>query len=298
MRFPLRTRRGTTRVIGASAALLVSIGSYAIAATPVVPPSPSVAAGGLTFMYKVTSTSTEKGRREATNVNARVRMQGGNARMDYVEGKGPMGQKGAYILLTSSPAQFSLVNDKEKQVMVMDPTLLGSGFGALMDNPLMKLTIKNSKFSYRDMGAGETVMGYKTRRVMVYNSAETEMKIIGMTRRSSSSDSSEQLIAVGMNADVDEASLAAWGKSFTSGLKATNPELAAEFAKYDKEYGRTGMVLKSTTWSTMTDNKGKVTTDMTTMEVTELTKGAIEPSVFAIPANYSVLNLNDLKGQK
>lgn len=290
------SRRSVVRAIALAAVFTVTTAALAPASTPPVVTTP--AAGGLTFMYKVTSTSTEKGRREATNVNARVRMQGGNARMDYVEGKGPMGQKGAYILLTSSPAQFSLVNDKEKQVMVMDPTLLGSGFGALMDNPLMKLTIKNSKFSYRDMGAGETVLGYKTRRVMVYNSAETEMKIIGMTRRSSSSDSSEQLVAVGMNADVDEASLAAWGKSFTSGLKATNPELAAEFAKYDKEYGRTGMVLKSTTWSTMTDNKGKVTTDMTTMEVTELTKGAIDPSVFAIPANYSVMNLNDLKGQK
>ncbi|MCC6245529.1 MAG: hypothetical protein IT353_22025 [Gemmatimonadaceae bacterium] len=287
------SRRFATRAMGLAAVFTATTVAMAPAATPTPP-----AAGGLTFMYKVTSSSTEKGRREATNVNARVRMQGGNARMDYVEGKGPMGQKGAYILLTSSPAQFSIVNDKDKQVMVMDPTLLGSGFGALMDNPLMKLTIKNSKFSYRDMGAGESVLGYKTRRVMVYNSAETEMKIIGMTRRSSSSDSSEQLVAVGMNADIDEASLAAWGKSFTSGLKATNPELAAEFAKYEKDYGRTGMVLKSTTWSTMTDNKGKVTTDMMTMEVTELTKGAIDPSVFAIPANYSVMNLNDLKSQR
>jgi len=281
-------RFATVFGVGAGIALL------AAARTPVVPPPTAPAAGGLTFLYKVTSSSTDKKRREATDILATVRLQSGNARMDYTDGKGPMGQKDAYILITSSPAQFAIVNDKDKKVLVMDAAQFGSGLGAMMDNPMMKLTIKNAKFSFKDLGAGDVILGYRTRHVRTYHSSEMEMRIMGMTQRSSSSDSSDQWIAQGITADVDEDALLAWGKSFNSGMKVTNPELAAEFAKYEKEYGRTGMALRSTTWSTTTDGKGKSTTDVVTMEVTDLKKGAIDPSVFKIPAGYQVTNMSDM----
>ncbi|MEQ1690708.1 MAG: DUF4412 domain-containing protein, partial [Gemmatimonas sp.] len=248
------------------------------------PNPPRAAASGLTFNYTVTSSAADKRQKEAADVNALVQLQGGNARMDYTNGKGPMGQKGAYIIVTSSPPQFAIVSDKDKQVMIMDAGQFGSGMGAMMNNPMMKMTIKNAKFSYKDMGAGEEMLGYRTRHVRMYNSSDVEVKIMGMTQRSSSSDSSDQWIAQGI--DIDEDALAVWGKSFTSGMKASNPEMAAEFAKFEKEYGRKGMALRSTTWSTTTDGKGKSTSDVITMQVTDLKKGNVDPGVFRIPEGY------------
>lgn len=291
MSLAMKQRQFLARVATITVLLGTSAASFAAARTlPVPPPNPHVA-GGLTFNYNVTSTSSDKRRKEALDIQAMVRLQGGNARMDYTNGKGPMGERGGYILITSEPAQFSIVNDKEKRVLIMDASMFGSGMGSAMNNPMMKLTISNAKFSYKDLGAGENILGYRTRHIRIYNSSDMEMKVMGMTQRSSNSDSSEQWIAQGI--EVDDEALAAWGKSFTTGMKATNPEVAAEMAKFQKDYGRGGLALRSTTWSNTTDGKGKVTSDVISMEVTDLKKGAIDASVFKMPDGYQVTNLSE-----
>ncbi len=278
-------RRRSSRLILASLSAAAAVAALA-AATPARP-----RASGLTFTYRVTSTSTEKRIKEARDMTATVRLQSGNARMDFTDGKGPMGQKGGYILITSTPPQFAIISDKDKSVMVMDPAAFGSGFGALMNNPMMKFTISNARWSFKDLGAGEVIQGYRTRHVRVYSGSEMEMKVLGMTNKSITNDSSDQWIASVV--DVDEEAMAAWGKSFTTGLKSTNPEMAAEFARYQKEYSRKGMVLKSTTWSNVTDGKGKTTSDVITMEATDIKNGAIDPSVFKFPEGYQVTNLGE-----
>lgn len=283
------SRRTVTRLLGVTVAV---VGVAASAATATVPPPRVPTAGGLTFTYTVTSSAADKRRKEALDINAQVRLQGGNARMDYTNGKGPMGQKGAYIVITSTPPQFAIVSDKDKTVMVMDASMFGSGLGAMMNNPMMKMTISNARFSFKDMGAGENILGYRTRRVRTFSGSDLEMKIMGMTQKSSSSDSSDQWIAQGI--EIDDQSLAAWGRSFTNGMKASNPELVAEFAKFEKEYARNGMALRSTTWSNVTDGKGKVTSDVINMEVTDLKKGDVDPAIFKIPDGYQVTNLSEM----
>lgn len=275
----------TTLVLGAVTATLA-------AARPATNRTPATTAAGLTFNYTVTSSSADKKQKEASEIRAKVRMQDGSVRMDYTGGAGPMGQKGAWLLITSAPSQIAVVNDKDKRVMVMDAAMFGSGMGALMNNPMMKMTMSNAKFSFKDLGAGEDILGYSTKRVRVYSGMDIEMKVMGMTQRSSSSDSSDQWIA--QDIGVDEDALAAWGRSFTSGMKASNPEAAAEFARFEKDYGRKGMALRSITWSNRTDNKGKVTSDTMRMEVTDLVKGAIDAAVFKMPAGYQVTNLSDV----
>jgi hypothetical protein len=282
-------RRRPVRLAVITLAITGGLTTLVAARTPARPVAP--AAGGLTFTYTVTSTSGDKRVKEAKDMVATVRLQSGNARMDFTAGKGPMGQKGAYILITSSPAQFSIVNDKEKQVMVMDAAQFGSGMGAMMNNPMMKMTISNAKWSFKDLGAGDAIQGYQTRHVRIYSGSDVEIKILGMTQRSSSNDSSDQWIAQSVEVDAD--AMAAFGKSFTSGVKSTNPEMAAEFVKYEREYGRSGLALRSKTWSTVTDGKGKVTADTITMEVTELKKGAIDAAMFKLPEGYEVMNISE-----
>jgi hypothetical protein len=284
-------RRSASRLF--ACALSVVGATLALAAAR--PPKP--VATGLTFTYKVVSSSSDKRMKETKDMLATVRLQGGNARMDFTDGKGPMGQKGSYILITSAPPQFAIISDKEKSAVIMDPTTMGSGMGALMNNPMMKLSVTNVKWSFKDLGAGEVIQGYRTRHVRIYSGSDMEMKVLGMSQKSSTSDSSDQWIATGI--EVDEEAMAAWGKSFTSGLKSTNPELAAQYAAYQKEYYRKGMALRSTTYSTVTDGKGKVTSDVITMEVTDLKTGAIDPSMFKFPEGYQVTNLGEeLKGMQ
>jgi hypothetical protein len=261
------------------------------AAKPLPRPAPRPApAAGITFKYRVTSSAEDKKQREMKSMLATVRMQDGNIRMEYTEGMSPTGQKGGYTLVKGDPAQFIIVSDKDKQAMVMGADLFGSGMGAMLNNPMIKITTSNQSFRFKDMGAGEPILGYKTRRVRTYTSSTMEMRVLMMNNKITSNDSSDQWIASGIT--LDAASFERWAKSFASGVKSTNPELAAELQKYSNEYGRSGIALKTVTWSNQTDKKGKTTSDTLTMEITDLQTGAIDPAMFEVPAGYQIVDMS------
>lgn len=244
------------------------------------------AANGVSFKYRVTSTSADKRQREARAMYANVRIADGNIRMDYLEGTTPMGKRGGYVIVKGEPAQFIVVNPNDKEAMIMSADLFGSGLGAMLNNPMIKISFTGQTFNYQDMGAGEPILGYPTRKVRTFMTNTVETKVLMMNNKVTTTDTSDQWIATGIA--LDPSSFEKWARSFATGIKSTNPELAAQMAKYQSEYGKTGMALKSVTYSTAVDKKGKATVDTITMEVTELTTGPIEASVFEVPAEYKV----------
>lgn len=285
--------------VAAAAALLTGGATLLTAARPLPPktskPSPtSPRATGASFKYRMTSSSDDKRTREAKTMFADVRLQDGNIRMDYLEGVTPMGQKNGYVIVQGETGKFIVVNPKDKQAMVMTADAFGSGMGALMNNPMLKMTMSNTSFRYKDMGAGENILGYKTRRVRTWYTSTMELKAMMMPdQKMVTSDSSDQWIATGIDLGSPK-NMEQWAKSFASGVKTTNPELAAELKKYTNEYGKSGMALRTITWSTMTDKKGKVTADTIKMDVTEIKTGDIDPAVFEVPKGYEVMDLSQM----
>jgi hypothetical protein len=287
---PAALRPSRQRRTVATTLLLTAVGASSLAAAH-VGTAPPPRAAGMTFSYVVTSSSADKNRRQATNANATVRMSSGSIRMDYANGTSPMGAKGSYVVIDGKTKTFMIVNPQDKAVLAMDAGTFGSGMGAMLNNPMIKIAITNMSFRFKDMGAGETMLGYRTRRVRLYNNSTVEVKVLGRTNRTTTSDSSDQWVAQGV--ELDDASLEAWGRSFASGVKSTNPELAAELSRYQNEYGRTGLALRTVTWSTQTDDKGKAQSDSVLMQITDLRKGDIDPSIYAIPSDYTVTNLGE-----
>jgi hypothetical protein len=75
----------------------------------------------------------------------------------------------------------------------MTADAFGSGLGALMNNPMLKMTVSNTSFRFKDMGAGEALLGYKTRKVRTYYTSTMEVKVMMMPdQKIVSSDSSDQ----------------------------------------------------------------------------------------------------------
>jgi len=284
-----------------SRVMRLSLGTAAIAGTVLMiaakpmprPPVPTARATGVTFKYRITSTNADKRQREARTMFADVRMQDGNVRMDYLEGMTPTGAKNGYTLVQGNGSKFIIVVPKDKKAMVMTAEGFGSGLGALMNNPMLKMTVSDASFRYKDLGAGETILGYRTRKVRTWYSSTMEFKVMMMPdQKIVSNDSSDQWIATGL--DFGQENLQAWARSFASGVKSSSPALAAELEKYTAEYGRTGMALKSVTYMTQTDKKGTVTVDTVAMEVTELKTGPIAASVFEVPKDYEVVDVSQM----
>jgi hypothetical protein len=282
------------RLLGGTVAAIFGVGLIAARPAPTDAPPPNPARiQGLTFVWTVTSSSTDKNRKKATDLKAMVRIAGDRARMDYQEGTGPAGfSKDAYTILDGKAGTISVVDAKGKEVMVMDAAAFGTGMGMALNNPMLKMTVSDVSFSYADLGAGEPILGRATRKVRVRHGSTVEVKVLGMTQRTTNSDSSDQWIA--KVPDFDAEGLTAWSKSFGAGIKASAPEMAKLMAAYENDYARGGMVLKSVTWSTQTDKNGKSVQDVVTMEVTELTKGDLDRSLFEVPAGYRVTNLGDV----
>ncbi|MBL0938308.1 MAG: DUF4412 domain-containing protein [Gemmatimonadaceae bacterium] len=294
MTIPLH-RRWATR--GALGGLAFMAGALLVAARPLppiktLPAAEGARATGVTFNYRVTSTAEDKRRREAASMFTTVRMQDGNIRMDYVEGVSPLGNKGGYVIIQGNTQKFIVVDPKEKKAMMMTADGFGSGVGALMNNPMLKMTISNTSFRFKDMGAGETILGYKTRKVRTWYTSTMELKAMMMPdQKVVTNDSSDQWIAT---IDFGQGSFEQWAKSFGAGVKSTNPELAAQLQEYNTTYGKSGLALKSVTWSSQTDKKGKVTNDQLTMEVTDLKSGSIDASMFEVPKGYEVVDMTQL----
>ena len=279
--------RSTTR-------LLIGAASASVAVVALTAARPIARATGVTFAYRISSSSMDKKQKDAKSLFATVRMQDGSIRMDYVEGSNPLGQRNGYTIVQGDAGRFVMVDPKEKKALVMTADAMGSGMGAMLNNPLVKLTVSNTSFRFKDMGAGETILGYKTRKVRTWYSSTIEMKMMMMNQKTVSNDSSDQWIA---NVDFDPRTMESWAKSFASGVKSTNPELARDLASYTREYGRTGMALKTVTWSTQTDKKGKVTADTLVMEITDLKSGALDKSLFEIPTGYEVTDMTKMMAE-
>ena len=280
-----------TRTLTSTLFLVVGVVGVA-GARPTHRTSPaSTRATGITFTSRTTSASADKRAREATANLTTVRMQDGNVRMDYTEGMSPSGKKGGYVLVQGESGRFYIVDAKDKTALLMTADGMGSGMGAMLNNPMLKMTISNASFRFRDLGAGESILGYKTRKVRTYYSSTIETKVLMMTNKMQIADSTDQWIA---NVDFDPRNLEIFAKSFSSGVKSTNPDLAIEMAKYTKEYGRTGLALKRVTWSTRTDKKGNVTGDTVTTEVSDLKTGALDASIFEIPKDYQVTDMTQI----
>jgi hypothetical protein len=280
LRLPLAARRRATLIAG-----------LAFAASVAAAARPAALIDGLTFRYKVSSSrKDQKGAPSSTYLSS-VRLAGGNMRMDYLEGMNPMAGKDGYMVIRGDDERLAIVNAKDKQVMVMDAAALGSGMGAMMNNPMLKLSFKDQSFSYEDLGAGETILGSKTRHFRLKQKYTMEMRVMGMRRSNTEESVTDQWIASDVKG-VDERAMKRWAKSFGSGVKVTNPELAAQMEKFMQD-SRGGLALKSVVVATHDDGK-KRETDTTTMEVVELKPANHDASIFTWPSDYAVVDMGQI----
>lgn len=269
---------------------LVVLGA-ALAVGTAVAARPALFVDGVTFSYKVTSSRRDQKGAPPSSYLSTIRMAGGNVRMDYTDGVNPMMGKDGYMVIRGDDERIAIVNAKEQQVMVMDAAALGTGMGAMMNNPMLKLSFKDQSFAYEDLGAGETILGNRTRRFRTTQKYTLEMRVMGMRRSSTEESVTDQWIATDLKG-VDERAMKRWAKAFGSGVKVTNAELAAQMEKFLKD-SKGGLALRSVVVSTRNDGK-KTETDTTTMEIVDLKNASFDAAIFTWPASYAVVDMGQV----
>ena len=264
--------------------------AVALAAPPLA--GPAAAQDGVTFTYRVQSSTRGTREEPSPAMLATVRVAGPNARMDFREGGAPGVKDGGYVLLRGAEKTMVIVSPKDKAAMVVGVEGLGAGAGAMTNNAVVKVSMRDAKFDFEEVGAGERILGLPTRHVRMRWSGATDVRVLGRTTSTTEANVGEAWIATSV-AGVSAEALGAWSRAFGAGLRRSNPDLARQMEDYNNRFGN-GLALRNVVVSTRTDDKGKVTVDTTRMEITELAKGRIDPSLLDIPPGYEIADMRQV----
>jgi len=178
----------------------------------------------VTFTYQMNTTApaAQKGAAAAPAapyMTTVVRAAGPNMRIEWREGAPgiAMMKPGNYMLIRGTDKTLVMVSPQDKAAMLIDGNSLGMGAGAATNNAFVKVTQKDAKFDFEELGAGEKILGYATRRVRMTSSGTTDVRVMGKTTSSTVSTTGEAWIATNIKG-VDAEALRQWssGSSYAS----------------------------------------------------------------------------------
>lgn len=274
---PARPR--PARRLALAAAVAVPLALVAAAPAPAFDP-------GITYDFRV-STRTGEGAeaKELAGIVGRGQVSGSRARVDIREASGPnpFTKKGTYMVVPGD-ARMLMVLPEEQQYYAFNMEQLAAGMGSMMKamGGMVKMTMSDVKIGVEDLGAGEKLHGYDTRRLRMTQSFTMTVSVLGRKTVTTSADTTESWVAPALKDVVNPflrmgnaAGAVDFGNpDYARQLKAANEKMAA------------GLPLRTVSRAVATDEKGKVTVTSMTMEVTNLQRGDVALAAFEIPPGY------------
>jgi hypothetical protein len=255
--------------------------------------APRAFSPGYTYRMRISGQVTEPNGKTkdyvALSGRAMVTSKGG--RLDIEEAskeRGAMADKGGYILY--DPTSMMIVNPKEKQILKFTFADLEKGMSALAANvPGMRLSITDVAVHFEKLGDGEPILGMATTKYRITQDYKIAMKVAFMNR-----NSTEHIVQEYWMADEK----AGFANPFAR-MGSMRPvgggafaELMTKSAEATAKMGR-GIPVKTVTTTTSTSDKGEKTTNVSTMELTELKEGDVDDALLVPPSDYQVMDMGE-----
>ena len=250
------------------------------------------ASAGWTFTMKTSNTGSPHA--EMADSVTRVRIEGGNAKVEFLETRNPMFGKGTYLLLHEQ--KLYVVDPDKKTYALFDLEAMSNSLASAMGpgGTGMKLTYDDVKVEKLSEEPGGTIAGYSTTHYRFHTSFKQTMTMGPMTLASLVDTLEDSWTTTAISFGDASSVMSSFGGTQLG--KEIQKLIDAQKAKM------TGVPLKRIT-VTKIENQG---TGMmaammnkangqgpttTTMEVTELAESAIPAATFVIPAGYSETQL-------
>jgi len=253
--------------------------------------TPHVFSPGYTYRLRITGTVTESNGKAKDYVvmsgKAMVNANGG--RLDIEEAskeRGAMTEKGGYILY--DPTSMMIVSPKDKQILKFNVADMEKGMSALAANvPGMRITVSDVAVNFEKLGAGESLLGMSTTRYRITQDYKLAMKVAFVNR-----NSSEHIVQEYWMADQKSGFANPFARmgGMRPGGGGAFAELMTKTAEATAKMGN-GIPVKTITTTTSTNDKGEKTTNVATMEVTELKAGNVDDALLVAPTDYQVVDI-------
>jgi hypothetical protein len=241
---------------------------------------------GVRFTWKVTSSAADDASRAAAPPSMSVTVAGDKLRTEQLEAR-PGTSPGAYSLIDASTGTTTMVDPALKQALVID-TKGGAGLASAAGGLGTKFDISDISSSVADLGAGESLLGRSTHKYHISRSYVVTLSILG---RKSTTRQQDEVDAWITNDFAGQRAFEELGRVLVRSTAMLGGN-AGKKLREDADKMPQGVPLKQVVTTTSTSDKGEARTTTTTMEMTELTPGSFDASLFEVPAGYQVVDLN------
>ena len=253
--------------------------------------APRVLSPGYTYRMRISGQVTEANGKTKDYVvmSGRATVTAKHGRLDIDEAsreRGAMGEKGSYFLYDET--SMMIVSTRDKQILKFSFDDMEKGMSALAANaPGMRIAITDVAVNLEKLGPGEQLLGMSTTKYRVTQDYKLAMKVAFMNRNSTEHIVQDYWMADEKSGFANPFARMGGMRNIGGGAFA---ELMTKTAEANAKMGK-GIPVKTITSTTSTDDKGEKTTNVATMEVTELHAGNVDDSQFVPPADYQVMDM-------
>jgi len=268
-----------------------SVIALAVAASALTLAALHVFSPGYTYRMRISGQATDASGKVKDYVvmSGRAAVTSQKGRLDIDEAakeRGAMGEKGGYFLYDQT--SMMIVSPKEKQILKFTFDDMEKGMSALAASaPGMRVAITDVAVNFEKLGAGESLLGMSTTRYRVTQDYKVAMKVAFMNRNSTEHVVQEYWMADQKSGFANPFARMGGMRSIGGGAFA---ELMTKTAEATAKMGN-GIPVKTITTTTSTNDKGEKTTNVATMEVTELKAGNVDDALLVAPSDYQVTDI-------
>jgi hypothetical protein len=255
--------------------------------------APRVFSPGYTYRMRISGQVTEPNGKTkdyvAMSGRAMVTSKGGRLDIDEAsKERGAMADKGGYILY--DPTSMMIVSPKDKQIIKFTFADMEKSMSAVAANmPGMRIALTDVAVHFEKLGAGEPLLGMATSKYRITQDYKIAMKVAFMNRNSTEHIVQDYWMADEKAGFANPFARMASMRPVGGGAFA---ELMTKSAEATAKMGR-GIPVKTVTTTTSTSDKGEKTTNVATMEVTELQAGNVDDALLVPPADYQVMDMGE-----
>jgi len=282
------TGRTILRLLAAGAVLLPAL---ARAQSGTVPAENRLAGDGyrLTIAATTTTSGMFSGFAPSQEQTYTQRILDGMLRTDLSAGMNAMLRKGMYSLYDSRSGKLTVVDTAARSMTVMNPL---ESMSVMPGNG--EVTIADTASQLEDLGPGETVLGFATRKYRFTVRYEMRMGMMG----TSMSVRMTSIATMHMNQELaaNDPALGAFQggvmqNSVVNAGGAAMSQLAALMQSAPKGFA---MISDE---ETRMDMSGNENITRHTMRVTEFSRGGVQPADMQVPTGYKTVDLNAVMRQ-
>jgi hypothetical protein len=254
--------------------------------------APRVFSPGYTYRMRISGqvTDADGKAKDFVVMSGRAMVTARNGRLDIEEAsreRGAMGEKGGYFLY--DPTSMMMVSPKDKQILKFNFEDIEKGMSAFAaTTPGMRISITDVAVNFEKLGPGESLLGMSTTKYRITQDYKIAMKVAFVNRNSTEHIVQEYWMADQKSGFANPFARMGSMRSIGGGSFS---ELMSKTAEATAKMGK-GIPVRTLTTTTSTSDKGEQTTNVATMEVTELKAGDIDDALFVPPSDYQVMDMS------